>query len=449
MEELLELINDGFGEDVKYEDNFTDLIEEIEKLSSPALSDTVDFNKIKSLGETILKTQSKDFVTAIYYSFAVLKLDDFQSFEKTICFISEFIQKFWENGFPKREKAKINALNWWIKKIEVFVDNLKPITSNPENMIKCLENIENYFDDVNLITIKNTINQKIKKPVQKTTPQQEVKTEEVEISPLEEYQKLSEKLNETISKLVETDYNPEYFMISRMIIFNDINELPITQNNNTLLPAPSSQEKNIIENLYKNKEYKSLLELCESKINSYIFWFDLHYYVSISLKNLNFEVASEAVKFALQLLFKKLPELLNYNFTDGTPFATNETKKWLNPPTQSSSSTTKNRYEIPSLSQTEKITFIQNKILTSATMIDKINWWLVFFEVFENSSEIIEIYVNELDSLLKNFKIDKIDIELAKKSYLTIILNTHNEQLKQEYIDKLALIDANSLNGII
>ena len=63
------------GQDIRTDPAFEALSGEIEKLSSPAMSGALDWNKVLNLATTILREKSKDLLVAAYLSVALLKTE--------------------------------------------------------------------------------------------------------------------------------------------------------------------------------------------------------------------------------------------------------------------------------------------------------------------------------------------------------------------------------------
>jgi len=434
MDELLELINGSVGENVKYDDDYMEMQDEVEKLTSVSEIENVDFKKIKELSENILKYKSKDFFAAVYYSYALIKLD-INNLEKAICFIADFTDKFYEDGYPKKEKAKINAIKWWLGKITYEIKNMNEIQRDDNPYFECIQRIEDKIKNSeyapSFTDIKALLNQKVKKILKKEPEKKESEkqkqqapsqndTEEITQENAQEiFKKSLENLDRTLGFLTEI-YKPEIFMLNRIVYMYDIDELPIANEGKTLIPPPSNDEINAIKKLYETNNYKDLLLTCESKIKTYVFWFDLHFYSYHALKNMNYEACANAVYYMVKVFIKKLPGIEKLSFKDGTPFASNETKNWLNPPVKEVPGE-KNRYEVSGKNEKEKIEYLNNKILTSKDLKEKINWMILAIEHIKNN-DIKDIYINDLFNLLKTSNIESFDTELAIKAY-NVLLN--------------------------
>jgi type VI secretion system protein VasJ len=459
MDELLKLIDGGYGENVKYDDEYMLLEEELEKLSSPTQAENVDFNKIKQLSENILKNKSKDFFAAVYYSYSLLVLN--KDIKNSICFLGEFVDLFWENGFPKREKAKVNAIKWWLTKIEKHLENTSGFEDEVEEYLKCVEKIENKLSSIDyaptFTNLKFLLNQKIfKKEVQKDEPEKtkEESTNETFVNDKncislsedlnENLKILGDELNQVLIDLIENEIKCEYFVIRRMLIFYDIENLPVATDKKTLIPPPAYEEKSAIQTLYKNNDYKNLINICESKIGTYVFWFDLHYYIAVALKNLGYENCAEGIRNSIKLFVSKFPSILEYMFSDGTPFAVFETKRWLKDEVKKQQ--VKNEFDIPKGDMKQKIEYVSKKINTSEDIKTKINWILKFFEIYTDNNEIAQVYKNELFELLEKYNITEIDKTLAQKAYLTLYeLCDDNSEIGRSALKVLAKINPSQL----
>ncbi len=105
--------------------------------------------------------------------------------------------------------------------------------------------------------------------------------------------------------------------------------LPPAEDGMTLLPPPMDEEKDALAGLYEKQNFQSLLESAESRVGQYLFWLDLSRYVSESLFHLGFSEARQAVDEETGRYARRLSGIENLPFSDGTPFADEKTRDWL------------------------------------------------------------------------------------------------------------------------
>ena len=124
-----------------------------------------------------------------------------------------------------------------------------------------------------------------------------------------DFKNIVNTLSQITGQMIQTkDYRSELFIVNRAFGWLDIDQLPYSQKNITMLNPPDTQEIDLLSKLYSNKNYEALLWAAESRITTYLFWLDLHYYVAQSLKNLNHIVVADTIYTQVQYFIKKLPK---------------------------------------------------------------------------------------------------------------------------------------------
>lgn len=350
------------GKDVKYDEDFELIESEMSKLTSPSASGLIDWNKIIKLSCTILQTKSKNLLIAVYLSYALYKQQGLDGLSDGVKVLADILEYYWETLYPpkKRLKGRINAVEWWLEKISKDLENLDDTliqSDEKDNLIKNLHRIDDFLNEhldnaplfynlIKLLDMKllSDSQDKIQKEViakesvkspslSNETPKQVDKEPQKLSSNVEDdFKATINSLNILIGQMIEEkDYRSELFIINRAFAWLDIDEVPSSEKNMTMLPPPEAQEIELLNSLYDEKKYETLLWAAESRITTYLFWLDLHYFVAQSLKHLQHIEASQAVYEQTLYFIKKLPNLKNLTFSDSTPFATKRTKEWLKP----------------------------------------------------------------------------------------------------------------------
>jgi len=129
----------------------------------------------------------------------------------------------------------------------------------------------------------------------------------------------------------EEPSNPNAYRLARIYAWKSIEALPLNENGKTRIPPPDGQVKNILSQLTSKEQWKNLLRAAEDRVNQFIFWLDLNRLVAEALINLGDKhiEAQEAVCQETAFFLYRLSGLENLTFSDGTPFADDETKQWL------------------------------------------------------------------------------------------------------------------------
>ncbi|NOR58843.1 MAG: type VI secretion system protein TssA [Sulfurimonas sp.] len=341
------------GEDVKYDEDFELLEVEISKLTSPSAASGIDWDKVVELSSSILESKSKHILVAAYFSYGLFKKRSIDGLVDGVKVLADMIENYWESLYPpkRRIKGRVNAIEWWLNKVAQELENTESFEFDNDKKTDLIANLKRIDDFLNQeLDDAPLFYNLIKLLDMKLTPQAEEEQTIVEEKVVEKIPtQKSNKQTQTISKNVEQDfaatvnnlnmltgqmvqakdYRSELFMINRAFAWLDVDETPTSEKNITMLNPPDTQEIELLSKLYDEKNYEDLLWAAESRITTYLFWLDLHYYVAESLKNLNHTEVSDAINQQILYFTKKLPNLENLTFSDSTPFASKTTKKWL------------------------------------------------------------------------------------------------------------------------
>jgi len=361
------------GEDVRYDDDFETIEAEIAKLTSPSASTQVDWKRVSTLCETILETKSKHLLVTVYLVYALYQLRGIEGLNDGMEVLDDLLTTYWETLYPplRRVKGRINAVAWLLDKLSKAMETMEPVEvseETKERLVVRLKKIDDFLNNVledaplfysliKLVEMKLMTTEAVQAAVSETSGGGEPAAAESSGSSSattenreEDFTGLVERLNLLVGEMIQSkDYRSELFVINRAFSWLDIEALPSAAKNVTMLPPPDTQEREIIEKLYDEKDFDALLWAAESRVPSYLFWLDLHFYVAQSLENLDRKDAAAAVLAETRSFVKRLSGVENLMFSDKTPFAQKRTKQWLHAKEENASETVvpSKREEIP------------------------------------------------------------------------------------------------------
>ncbi len=360
------------GENIRYEPEFEELQQEIDKLSSPSASGTVDWKKVEDTSMAILATKSKDLLVAAYLSVALLQNHRERGLLQGIHLMLDMLTNFWPDMFPpkKRAKGRLRIIEWWRDKTEGLVERLAPLSFSETDfsaVLADLSSIDEFLEQnlegaPSVLTIKRVLEnvarvKKEERPKPKAAEADSAQKEEphgaetgissrtgavpppevLEIENREQFDKaldhLLSGLRKTASYLKENDpSNPLGYRLWRSSIWLPIFELPPSDNGKTRIPPPQSQVVSILEGLEDNGDWKALLEAAEANLVQFPFWLDLNWYSWTALKGLgpDYLKAAQAVERETGAFVAMLPGLTDMSFSDGRPFAGEQAAPWIN-----------------------------------------------------------------------------------------------------------------------
>lgn len=103
------------GSDVKWEPQFLELRDEIDKLSSTTGGRT-DWAKVVQLSDKILIGQSKDLRAAIWLTCAKLSTESWNGYAEGLVLVRSLLERYWEEAHPspRRVRSRIMFVDWLI-----------------------------------------------------------------------------------------------------------------------------------------------------------------------------------------------------------------------------------------------------------------------------------------------------------------------------------------------
>lgn len=358
------------GADIRYDPSFDELQTEVDKLSSPALAGSVNWEKVCRLASDILMNRSKDMVAAGYLSVALVYTRRNDGFAMGLKLYLDLLERFWEDLYPSkhRMRGRVRAIEWWVEKagialkqlanpsfstlqLELINENLSRLEiflSEHLESFPSLNGIREFFsrssEPIDAPSRHESAGNAVSEPAVEPAPLPSVKRDlEPKDSPfprtITNRQEADDALGEGLKKVMEASSclwqqdpaSPVCYRLARKAAWYAVEDLPPSVNGRTRIPPPTTTEKNLLFDLRNRGDAEALLKAAEARLSQYIFWLDLNRLAAEALSRLGsrYEKAHEAVCQETAFLMHRLPGLENLSFSDGTPFATPETRQWL------------------------------------------------------------------------------------------------------------------------
>ena len=358
------------GEDIRLDPDFEVLSGEIEKMSSPSGMGDLDWKKVVALSSDILAYKSKDVLVACYLCVGLFRTEGLNGLASGVHILRDLLETFWESFFPplKRMKARRNALEWWLEKVRSSIAGAKTETWPAEKkgaFIDDLRGIDAFLgsnmDDapimIPLITKVSAViaveasaeekprDQESPRVQEPTRPFEEgggrhallsaAETEKPqEVFPEMDAEKLIRQGLDTLGRAAAMYarrdlLNPLYFRLNRVIAWTSVTSLPPNTGGKTLIPPPDGEVVAALRNLHRSGSWKELLQSAESRVPGFLFWIDLSRYSAEALEKIGRKDIAEAVSMETSSYVGRLPGVERLAFSDGTPFADEDTREWL------------------------------------------------------------------------------------------------------------------------
>lgn len=125
--------------------------------------------------------------------------------------------------------------------------------------------------------------------------------------------------------------DPKRYRYSRAALWDSLEKLPPNKDGKTQLPKPAPDKFSKLQQLFDQGEFVAVLDQAEKSASKMPYWFDGQRLIANSLEALGGEFlkASDALISELKQFINRIPGIIELQYTDGTPFADEQTQLWL------------------------------------------------------------------------------------------------------------------------
>jgi type VI secretion system protein VasJ len=358
------------GDDVRYDPLYEELVAEVDKFSSPSASGAVDWDKVVKLSSDILSQKSKDLLVASYLAIALIQTKKFEGVEIGSRIYRDLIEGHWDALFPTkaRMRGRVAAIEWWAEKAESVLEQLprgpfaeERINALNENLQKVDQLLSEVLEEAPsirpLLDFAGSLEAIAPPPEPKApgpkpasaapsppegslgTPGTEPSAPRVEEGPVEitspeTAQSVLEKALGDVARAAdyyreESLSNPAAYRLARVAAWSVVDPLPPSEGGKTIIPVPYNVDS--LRTLAGGGNDEAVVRAAEENLPGCILWLDLNFWVAEALSRLGeaHQAAADAVRGETALLLRRLPGLEDLKFSDGTPFAADDTREWL------------------------------------------------------------------------------------------------------------------------
>lgn len=134
--------------------------------------------------------------------------------------------------------------------------------------------------------------------------------------------------------------DPRGYRLGRTAVWMTIDKLPPNKDGVTQLPAPPAERRKHFDSLFEQAQFSALIPDAEQLVARSAFWLDGQRLVAGSLKAMGAEYAAahQTVISELRSFLERVPGVTDLKFSDGTPFADDATRMWIETEVTSASS---------------------------------------------------------------------------------------------------------------
>ena len=346
------------GSDMRFSSEFDALESELGKAQSIHGNGLPDWHKISEISECLLREHSKDLRVASWLTWALYQRDSLAGLLAGLGVLRDLCEHHWAHVYPGKLRTRVAAFGWLVARLEqAFAQAQLSGDQRPlgEALLEHLERLDQLWgqhlggDAPVLLPTCRQLAQRLadaargaNEPVacagagvgiqQATTrlpaPEQAVNSEKEAHKVLRALQDQARPLcawwlrqNATDLRALRLGRTLAWLML---VNYPDANGERVT----TLRPLAADKLKRYQERLSQGHYADVLLEL-EVSLCGALFWFDGLRMAWECLGALNAELAMSELEIHFALLLQRLPNLPEYRFDDGTPFADPATGEWI------------------------------------------------------------------------------------------------------------------------
>lgn len=361
---LAPISTDSFvGQDSRYTENFEEIETNVSSATALFTNTTTDWPKIIDLSVKLLTMQSKDIRVLCWFTWALFKRDSFEGLQVGLYITNTLIEKSWADIYPAKQRTRISAFDWLATRVEqlfqeaIAVHEHVPLFTSLLEELKRLDSFLNsQWQDQENIPLLSPTCRRIERMISNdvtTTQVSPIPTELVSTSALNtsgfsssvtsissldnerDANKLLRSLQDNSRALClwwlnQRPTDIKALRLNRTFLWLMIESLPESKDSVTVLRSiPKDKINNYKERLAKGL-YADLIVDVEASISKAPFWLDGQYIVWQCAKALRIDAAMLEIEVQLALLLERLPQLVELQFHDKTPFADEFTVSWIN-----------------------------------------------------------------------------------------------------------------------
>lgn len=365
------------GNDVREENGFDLLQNEIAKLSSFTGTGGVDWNEVVKQAADLTGTKGKDIMVGCYLAGGLLQTQGLPGLQAGLKVVDDMVVMYWDTLFPpvSRLRARRNALQWLMDRVKAHGDehDWSSFAPQEEELVNGLRDLLKSIDafvadkDGDAPSLRPLIAQVGTLMVKETAPPPAPAAAPEAASsaqpaasaaaraaapaapapamaalsggPVDSPEAAETASGEALQRLAEIavwlgegDLNqPMAFRLNRLAAWSGLEQLPPANGGKTMLPSPVPQVQDALKGLVNRQADEDIVRFAEAQLPAFPYWLDLNCVAAQALERLGpaYEAARREVTGATAWLVTRLPGVDKLAFSSGTPFASADTQAWL------------------------------------------------------------------------------------------------------------------------
>ena len=341
------------GESAKYEPEYENV--ELEVAKQEGITPLpVDWNQVLNLSQVVLESKSKDLMMASYLCFALFDRKGYAGLASGLKICHSLVKNYWEDLYPekKRMRGRVAAIEWLTGKLERAMEQRRPESGDGPMLaesIATLDELDKYLTgqlareapDVNKVSrvLREFARDGERAAATVTStpvPSNAEGGNPVHVGSDEDVPKALRQCQAMLRSTAafirsQKLEDPRSYRLTRLGAWLLIDQMPMQQNGVTPLSAVPAGIVQKYSAYLAAQQYGVLIPEVEESFSKSPFWLDAHRYTAIALESFgpSHAQARQTVINELALFLQRLPELTKLKYSDGTPFANEQTRLWI------------------------------------------------------------------------------------------------------------------------
>ncbi|MBV4482404.1 type VI secretion system protein TssA [Pseudomonas khavaziana] len=350
---------DGFaGSDMRFSAEFEALEDELGKTRSIHAEGPPDWHKVCQLSESLLRDHSKDLRVAVWLTWALHQCHSFTGLLAGLGLLHDLCEHHWAQVYPSKLRTRVAALGWLVSRLEpLFAQNLCVSGQLPvfQALLEHLVRLDQLWgqqlgnEAPQLVPIRRQLAEHLARTVHEAAKPEGATGAVAYVKPAttqlpqpgqridseKDAHKLLRSLQEQARPLCawwlrQDTTDPRALRLSRTLVWMTLIHYPDANNERvTALRPPAADKLKRYQERLGQAQHAELLPELEASLAGAMFWFDGLRMAWECLEGLHADLAMTELEMHFALLLQRLPNLPEYRFDDGTPFADPTTCEWI------------------------------------------------------------------------------------------------------------------------
>lgn len=357
------------GADLSYDADFDVVRIEIDKLTAMT-GETPNWRSVVTEGESLLKSKTKDMRLVVWVAAARMKTEGLVGFAGGLAGIAAVSGAHWDAMYPplKRAKARANLLTWLGDLFLADFGEYVPVAKD-KAVFEAIDKVFAQADELlgakladayqGFGPIRSWLRDKGRmipaeapppvaapvvaaaapapaaapaaaapQPAAMAAPAVPAVTGAADV--LNALRALGKGISDAARVVRQAEPTSAWaFRLGRTGTWLAVKQLPPAEGGATKIPPPQAADVKKLQSLLEAQQWGDLVSHAEGLASRFLFWIDPHRYVAVGLERLGAGEARSAVVREVLAFLAQQPAVEGLSFADGTPFADEGTKTWL------------------------------------------------------------------------------------------------------------------------